>query len=248
VSSPNEELGSEGFIDFFKTLSKDSFLVLGFEPSLDNGSIIAKRRGNLWYDIETTGLEAHSGRAHKDGINAALELCLKLTEIQKLNDYEKDTTINIGHIEGGKDKYNVVCGWANAKLEARFPSWEEHKRLKTKIEKVLNKNILSTQDGKKSAQTKFKITNDCPPLSPISKTKQYLESYLKCVQKFEKRKIAVEQAGGAADTNYFSRPNLCLIDGLGASGGGMHTKNEFVVISSLETRSQALAEFLGSSF
>ena len=50
-----EELGSPGFHQLFKKLSGDSAMVLGFEPSLDNGSIIQSRRGNRWYHIKVEG-------------------------------------------------------------------------------------------------------------------------------------------------------------------------------------------------
>lgn len=244
VSAPSEELGSHGFLDFFKELSKDSSMVLGFEPALDNGNIIQKRRGNLWYDIEVTGVEAHSGRSHKDGINAAHDLCAKLAEIQKHNNYSKDITINIGHIEGGKDKYNVVCGWAKAKLDIRFPDWETRKEIKTKVESILKKVVTVSANSKKPAVVKFEIANDCPPLFPDPASKENLTKYLACLKKATGKAYKAEQAGGAADINYFSRPGLCLIDGLGPMGGGMHSKNEFITISSLESRARALTLFL----
>lgn len=46
VSSPSEELGSPGLTDTFRVLAKDSWLVLGFEPALEDGSLIQSRRGD----------------------------------------------------------------------------------------------------------------------------------------------------------------------------------------------------------
>ena len=60
ICSPNEEVGSVGFLDIYKSLSKDAALVLGFEPGLSNGSIVHSRRGNRWYTIKVIGREAHA--------------------------------------------------------------------------------------------------------------------------------------------------------------------------------------------
>lgn len=72
ISSPSEETGSERFISDFKMFSQDSFLVLGFEPAFEDGSIIQSRRGNKWYKVQVTGKEAHAGRAFTEGANASM--------------------------------------------------------------------------------------------------------------------------------------------------------------------------------
>ena len=49
-----------GFIPVYQEYANDTLFALGFEPALSNGSIICKRRGNRWYEIEVTGREAHA--------------------------------------------------------------------------------------------------------------------------------------------------------------------------------------------
>ncbi|WP_034720581.1 M20/M25/M40 family metallo-hydrolase [Bacteriovorax sp. DB6_IX] len=65
ICSPNEETGSNGFLDIFKNLARNSDIVLGFEPAYGEGHIINGRKGNRWYEIEIEGKKAHSGRDHK---------------------------------------------------------------------------------------------------------------------------------------------------------------------------------------
>lgn len=43
-----------------------------------------------------------------------------------------------------------------------------------------------------------------------------------------------------------SRPGLMVIDGLGASGKGLHRSDEQIQLQSLETRSESLSRFLAS--
>ena len=66
------------------------------------------------------------------------------------------------------------------------------------------------------------------------------------IKKIEKRNVSAALSGGAADACYMSRPDLMIIDGLGPTGGGMHTPNEFINLDSLRTRALALTAFLES--
>ncbi len=55
VVSPSEETGSDGFHEEFKKLSENTHVALGFEPALDEHTIIDSRRGNRWYHIKVSG-------------------------------------------------------------------------------------------------------------------------------------------------------------------------------------------------
>ncbi len=51
-------------------------------------------------------------------------------------------------------------------------------------------------------------------------------------------------SGGGSDANGFAKFDIPIIDGLGPYGGKMHTLEEFIVISSLESRAKTLSIFL----
>ncbi len=244
VSAPSEEKGSPGFQSTFKTFSEGSVLVLGFEPSFEDGSIIDSRKGNRWYEIRVQGLEAHSGRAFEEGVNAAHELIDKLAQIQKLTNLKKQITVNVGAIAAGRDRYNVVAGEAVAKVDVRFVTLKDREQVHAAITKILKPVLYRSKKSKVAAEASFEIVDDCPPMMLAPQSKTFVQTYLKILQKIENRKLKSVQSGGAADSCYMSREGLVLIDGLGATGAGMHTANESLQIASLETRSQALAEFL----
>lgn len=136
ISSPSEETGSTNVLEKYNSFAGDTWLVLGFEPSLENGSIVESRRGNRWYHIKVHGKEAHSGRAHKDGVNACHELATKITRISALTNYKKDVTVSIGHMNGGQEKYNIVCGQAEAKIDTRFSTPMDRTELISKIDRI----------------------------------------------------------------------------------------------------------------
>ncbi len=238
ISAPQEEIGSPHHLDKFREWAKDSWITLSFEPGLDDGSIIESRRGDRWYHIKTVGKEAHAGRSHKEGINACNDLATKLGEISKLTDYDKGVTVSIGHMEGGKDKYNIVCGAAEAKVDVRFSDIPSRETVHKKIVAILNKVVV------KGAATTFELEDDCPPFAKSRAVEPFLNRYLAIISKIENRKVGSQKSGGAADSNYFSRDGAIIIDGLGAVGGKMHTSEEFVTLSTLTSRAEALNQFL----
>ncbi len=244
ICSPSEEIGSPGFHQIFKKYSKDSWMILGLEPSMPDGSIIESRRGNRWYHIKTEGKEAHAGRAHKEGVNAGHELAIKLDRLQRLTDYGKNITVSLGWLSGGQNKYNIVCGNAEAKIDTRFPDFKQRDKLHLKIEKILKTNYVRSHLTREKVKTHFTVADDCPPFSTSLVSKPFLNEYLKILKSIEKRRIKSIKSGGSADVNYMSREGLICLDGLGPTGGELHSNKEFITLESLETRTKALAQFL----
>jgi len=244
VCSPNEEMGSIGFTPIFRELGADTVVGFGLEPALDNGSIIHQRRGNRWYNVTVAGREAHAGRSYGEHGNAGHDLASKIHQIAQLTNYRKHLSVNVGHLEGGKDKHNIICGFASAKLDARFPDMESRDYLHRKIEKILlapsDKNLC----GQVPATTKYEIVDDCPPFSLTKRSRRLARSYAALITQLEGRKVYSQPAGGAGDVNYLATPANFILDGLGPVGGYMHTTDEFLTISSLASRSKSLAGFL----
>lgn len=247
ISSPNEEAGSEGFLALFREYAQASSLTLGFEPALDDGSIVTARRGDRWYEIEAQGREAHAGRAHREGINACVALSEKLVALSRLTDYRKDLTVSVGRIEGGQDKYNIVCGSAHAKVDVRFSDLAARDELHRKLEQLFKSSSVRAVSDGRAAQLGFRVVDDCPPLAAAGPVAQkQVEAYRRAIARIEGQPVGAGKSGGAADANYFSLPGAIVIDGLGPRGGKLHTPEEFVSLPSLETRARALAEFLAT--
>lgn len=232
VITPNEELASVGFEKLLEEWGKDSWMVLGLQAALD-GSIIHSRKGNRWIEVEVLGKEAHAGSNHKDGVNACKILSEKLIELSKLTDYSKEITVSVGRIEGGQDKFNIVCGTAKAKIDTRTPSMAKREELNKKIEKIL-----------KHPNITYKVVKENHPFSMDNATKKYIDKYLKAIKDVEGGKPQAKVSGAAGDANRLSHPGLIIIDGLGPKGSGLHTLEETVEISSIESRAKALALFL----
>lgn len=250
VSSPDEENGSSAWHETFKKIGEQSAVVLGFEPALDDGSIISSRRGNRWYNIEIEGIEAHAGRCRGEELNAAHESARMITRFLDLRDDLRrkfssppglGVSIHVGHVEGGRDRHNVVCGHVRMKLDARFSSFEERDALHEEILKILKSPIEKNLNGD-ACTVRFEIVDDCPPFAVNSAAEEVVTKLTEEIARFEKHApLKPAKAGGAGDVNHMSRPGLLVLDGLGPVGGRMHTTDEFMQLSTLESRAQALA-------
>lgn len=240
VSSPNEEVGSTGFVPDFRKFAEDTVLALTVEPAMDDGSIIDARRGNRWYSIHVDGKEAHSGRAVRDGVNACYELAMKLDRIEKLTDFKKNYSTSIGHMSGGKDRFNIVCGSADAKIDTRFGNLKTRDEKSAALEKILNTTFIP------GSITKFEIADDTPPFSRSKRSDAVTKTYLNILAQVEGKAILAHDSGETTDGNFFmlASGKSVILDGLGPVGGGMHTKDEWALVSSYATRSKAMATFL----
>ncbi len=244
LSSPSEETGSAPYVKNFKGYGEETNLVLSFEPSLDDGSIVNSRRGNRWFHFKTIGKEAHAGRAFKEGINACTEMSMIAGQIAALTDFSKNLTLNIGHLKGGQDKYNIVCGSAELKVDTRFSSVKVRDEMQKKIDKIIAESNRRQEKRGIINATTFEIVDDSPPYSPEKMTSTVAAVYLKQIEAVEGRKVIALGSGASADANYLARPDLVILDGLGPTGKEMHTNDEAVNLESLTTRAKAFDKFM----
>lgn len=244
VCSPNEEMGSIGFTPIFRELGADTVVGFGLEPALDNGSIIHQRRGNRWYNVTVTGREAHAGRSYGEHANAAHDLAHKIVQLGSLTNHRQHISVNVGRVDAGKDKHNIVCGFATAKLDTRFPDLDSRDSLHRKIEKILAAPSDRSLVGEHSTSTRYEIVDDCPPFSLTKRSRRLARSYAALITQLEGRKVYSQPAGGAGDVNYLAMATNFILDGLGPVGGSMHTNGEFLRIDTLASRAKALAGFL----
>lgn len=243
ICSPNEELGSLGFHQFFSDLGLNAQIVLGFEPAFGEGDLISSRNGNKWYKLHLKGKSFHSGRAHKSHINSAHDLCRIVNFFASEMSQHPDVTMNVGEIKGGHS-FNTICGEAYAKVDTRFKCFSGLNTVKQIFETDLTRFIRFCEVEKIRPDYLLEVHDYCPPLEFSRHGHVELDFYLKSIQKIENCQVNHIHCGGAADINHFWQPEQKGFDGLGAVGGNLHRVDEYVLIDSLETRSLAFLEFL----
>jgi glutamate carboxypeptidase len=226
-----EEIGDVNSYSLIEKLAKKSSRVLCLEPSLPGGALKIQRKGRLVVRLSSSGKAAHAGNPAQ-GVNAIEELMTQLRNLSKLK--TKETTVNIGIIEGG-EKANIVAEKAEAVLDFRF--WNNNQK-----QKVIDylKQLTPCLQG---AKTKYKIESLTPPME---KTKENLR-LLKEVQEIADSlgmKLEAGKTGGGSDASIASNLGVPTLDGLGPDGDGIHAENEHLILPSLVERAALLTELL----
>lgn len=226
-----EEIGDVNSYAFIEKLAKKSSRVLCLEPSLPGGALKIQRKGRLVVRLSSSGKAAHAGNPAQ-GVNAIEELMMQLRNLSKLK--TKETTVNIGIIEGG-EKANIVAEKAEAVLDFRF--WDNNQK-----QKVIDyfKQLSPCLAGAKS---KYKVESLTPPME---KTKGNLR-LLNEVQEIADSlgiKLEAGKTGGGSDASIASNLGVPTLDGLGPDGDGIHAENEHLILPSLVERTALLTELL----
>ncbi len=231
----DEETGSYLSRDLVRDLAKDAALALVFEPSehLD-GSLHTWRKGTGKFNVKVQGRAAHSGGAHKKGLNAIEELSYQIVKIQQLTDYDKGTTINIGSIHGGR-AINIVPAYAEADGDIRIMRVDEYQRVENAInslEPVLKDAIITTNC----------ILNR-PPM-PFDATMEATFDKAVNIAAADGMEIIAGGSGSASDANFVAEIGVPVLDGLGTVGEGFHSESEYILSRSLIERTKLTTALL----
>jgi len=124
----DEEIGSEASVDVIRAEARRSDLVLVMEMALPGGELKTTRKGVGTFKVVAHGRSSHAGGNHERGVNAIEEVAYLVTAVQKLTDYERGTTVNVGVIRGGT-RTNVVPDRAEMEVDFRVASAAETERV-----------------------------------------------------------------------------------------------------------------------
>ncbi len=197
---------------------------------LKNKSLVVSRKGFIGLKLTAKAEGGHSGVITKEANrhSANHEILNLATKIINSADYNKNTTTNIGILEGGI-AINALAQNAKLYADARVENTEEYERLK----KLYTREILEyIQDQKVNVD--IKILNDIPPL-PYKKELKNLFNMLLESKLGKLFALSEEHRGGGSDGNRFHyyNHNLLIIDGLGPLGSGEHTDKELIHLDSI---------------
>jgi glutamate carboxypeptidase len=234
LCTSDEEIGSHTSRELIELLAKESALALIMEGALLDGSLKTWRKGvgSLWVNVK--GRAAHSGGDHQAGRNAIEELAHQVLAIQKLTDYSKQTTVNVGVIQGGTVS-NVVPEEANIEVDVRVMQPGEWERIETAV-----RNLKPVLDG-----TRITVTGGLnrPPM-PFDELMK--STFDKAKDIASKIGVALKAGGtgGASDGNFIAPLGIPVLDGMGAIGEGYHSEREFIFANSLEQKAKLIAELI----
>lgn len=234
LCTSDEEIGSYTSREHIERLAKESALVLVMEGALVDGSLKTWRKGVGEFIVTTHGRAAHSGGDHQAGRNAIEEMAHQVIAIQKLTDYSKQTTLNVGVIQGGTVS-NVVPEEARIEVDVRVMQPGEWERLEAEMSKL--KPLL---DG-----TRIEVTGGLnrPPMPFDERMKATFEK-AKSIALGIGMNLTAGGTGGASDGNFVAPLGIPVLDGMGAVGEGYHSEREYIFSDSLEQKTKLVAALL----
>jgi glutamate carboxypeptidase len=234
LCTSDEEIGSQTSREHIERLAKESTLVLVLEPGLIDGSLKTWRKGVGEFRVKTKGRAAHAGVDHQQGRNAIEEMAHQVIAIQKLTDYSKQTTLNVGVIKGGTAS-NVVPEHAEVQVDVRVMQPGEWQRLESEMRKL--EPVL---EG-----TSLEIAGDLnrPPM-PFDGTMKATFEKAKSIAAQAGMELTAGGTGGASDANFVAPLGIPVLDGMGAVGEGAHSEREYIFVDSLDKRAKLVAALL----
>ena len=230
----DEEIGSHTSRAHIERLASESDLVLVMEGALIDGSLKTWRKGVGEFWVRTTGRAAHAGGDHGKGRNAIEEMAHQVIAIQKLTDYSKQTTLNVGVIQGGTVS-NVVPEEASIQVDVRVMQPGEWERLEAEMNAL--KPVL---DG-----TSIKIIGSLnrPPM-PFDDTMKATFEKANTIAAQMGMELRAGGTGGASDGNFVAPLGIPLLDGMGAIGEGYHSEREYIFTDSIEQKVRLIVSLL----
>jgi glutamate carboxypeptidase len=229
----DEEIASPSSRPIIEAEAKDARAVFNAEPGRPSGNLVSRRKGAAFIELEVTGVAAHSGVAHAQGVSAIEALARKVQRLHRLTDYDLGTTVNVGLMQGGT-AVNTVAARATAAVDVRFPTLNIMEKILGEVREICCCCELPGSEARILREGRFL------PLEQDEKSRELLEAYRRSAADLGFQ-VSAEATGGSADSGFtaaLGTPTLC---GAGPVGGNAHRDDEWCRIDTMVPRAQALA-------
>jgi glutamate carboxypeptidase len=242
ISVSDEEVGSPEGKALVEHAAGGARAALVFESGRPGDLVITRRKGTGGLTVTARGKAAHAGNLHHDGHNAIWALARFIDAAQKLTDYDRGVTVNVGRVAGGIGK-NTVPDHAEALVDFRFVTHQDGQAVLAAL-----KSLASDIPG-----TSLEFTGGIGrlPLERSDASAALAAEVAACQRQAglgdpKGEKIEEKLLGGGSDANTAAAAGLPAVDGLGPRGKGYHTLDEYIERDTLVPKTAALVRYLAS--
>ncbi|MBR4861720.1 MAG: M20/M25/M40 family metallo-hydrolase [Firmicutes bacterium] len=252
VLDSDEETGSMESAPYMVDLGNQSRCAFVFEGGRKKDQFVNQRKGCNKYEIRIHGVASHAGTAPWDGASAIVELGRWITALDKLKNYGRRTTVNIGLISGGT-AFNVVPDLATAKMEVRFTDEKEIVRVERALRRLQeNPKVEGTHAEVICLASTAPLRLNPATENLMIQMKEYSPQYLDKIQAMQDLGLLTGpawpadfvSAGGLSDANRLAPCGIPIIDGCGPGGGNPHSPDEFLSVDTVLKRFAYFTGFL----
>ncbi len=235
IINPDEEIGSPTSRALIEEEAKAHKYVLIPEPAKGpRGEVTTGRHAFQRFFLTTHGRPAHSGWTNKDGRSAVRIMAQIVEELESRSDFDNGPTYAVSVIHGGQwvNCVPMTCTAQALCVARNMDTFHE---------------IGRVMDGLVGVRADVRIEVERGPVRPL------WTAHGPTMGLYERaRRIAGEigfelphgQHGGGSDGNFTGALGVATLDGLGVMGGGAHTHEEHILVSSLVPRATLLARLI----
>lgn len=229
--SPDEEVGSMGSAPLLAELGARAHVGLTYEPAMADGALVDARKGSANFHLAVKGRAAHVGRAFSDGRSAVIAAAEAALALNTLNGKRDGVTFNVGAIDGG-GAVNVVPERAVLRFNVRVPDAEAAIWAEAEVYRVARE--IGARDGIE-AHLHGGFTR---PPKPLNDQQRTMVAWTHRAGSALGLDLQFRASGGVCEGNNLAAAGCPNIDTLGPCGGGLHSDEEFALISSFSERAK----------
>jgi glutamate carboxypeptidase len=207
-------------------------LGIALEPATADGGLVVERAGSAQIMIEVRGRAAHVGRDFGTGVSAVLALATLINQVAALGSPSDGLIVNFGPLQGGAAT-NVVPDLARAWGNVRFSTPAQWRDFEGRL-----RLIASHLPSGASIHIEASVGRPAKPQNPD--VLRFAELCRGAAESLG-QKLPFSKTAGVCDGNLMQAAGLPTLDTLGVRGGGLHTPQEWIELSSLVERCQLLA-------
>ncbi|MFD7621274.1 M20/M25/M40 family metallo-hydrolase [Streptomyces sp. NPDC059802] len=236
LATPDEEIGSPASRPVTAELAAGVDYGLGLECARENGDLVIARKGVADFLITVTGRAAHAGIEPERGANAALAAAHLLIACQEMNGLWGDVTVNVGMVRAGS-RINIVCPEAELHVEVRSSTQSGIQRARQAIV------VAASQLAVPGTTATVRQTEACPAMEDTPAARAVFARAREAGAELG-LDLGAAATGGVGDANTIAGAGVPTLDGLGPVGGGDHSPQEWLDVTTVPHRVALLAALI----
>lgn len=260
VAVPDEEVGGPISVRTVRHWGARAHTVLVLEPGAPSGAgetLVTGRRGLTTWRLDGRGTAAHSGVAYWEGRSALAAAATWAGAVQRMSEPGDGPVVNVGRIVGGDSEFvsdvgeehrfigtserlNIVADRCLVEGEVRYLAAEDRDRFLFRM-----RDLAESLAKGWEVELELREVESIPPVT-VSPGSRALAEHLAAAARADGWTLESEpNRGGVSFPNFLPDPSsVCVVDGLGPVGDGMHTRQEYLDLESLRRRINLIAEAL----
>ena len=247
VVNTDEEVGSQTSRALIEETAKGADAAYVLEPgrAVGPGCVVTTRKGIGLYDLRVTGKAAHAGGEPWRGRSATLEMAHKIIALHALTTpglragNTEGVSVNVGVVRGGSRR-NVVAAEAYAEIDLRVPTAAAIAETEAAMRAIAAHATVPDTTGELTGGI------NRPPMERTEAQDRLLAIAGEILGGWD---IPVEPigTGGGSDGNFTAAIGTPTLDALGPMGGGAHSPEEYLDLTSLPDRIALVASLIAET-